>query len=76
MFNVHFLTLPLTEESIPHHSQLISEGYKLASSQSRSEDVCYLLISGNELKLNCSSLNIVSDEVISNLDVFRIVMEN
>jgi hypothetical protein len=71
-----FLTLPLTKESVPHHSQLISEGYKLASSQSLSEDFHYLFISGYKLKLNYPSLNIVPDEVISNIDVFRLVMKN
>jgi hypothetical protein len=72
----YFLTLPLTEESVPHHSQLISEGYKLASSQSLSEDVHYLLIGRYKLKVNCPFLNIVSDEVIYNFDVLGPVMEN
>jgi hypothetical protein len=45
----NYLTLPLIEESVSHHSQLIYEGYKFASSQSLSEDVCYVLINGYKL---------------------------
>jgi hypothetical protein len=70
------LTLPLTKESVPHHFQLIFERYKFSSPQSFSEVFCYLLNNGYKLKLNCPSLNIIPDKVISNLYVFRPVMEN
>jgi hypothetical protein len=52
------------------------KGTNLPLPKSLSEDVHYLLISGYKLKLNCPSLNIVLDEVISNLDVFGPVMKN
>ena len=61
--------LPLTEECVLNHSQLVFEEDKLASPQRLRQHVCYLLISGNVLKHHCPSLNIVLDEMIPDLNV-------
>jgi hypothetical protein len=69
------LTFPLTEESVTHHSKLVPEKYKLASSQCFGEYVCNLLLCRYALYLHSSSLNIVMDEVIMNIDMLRPVMK-
>ena len=69
-------TFPLTEESVFHHSHLVSEMNMLPSSQRIRENICYLLISRNVLQLYNSSLNIVFDEVVFDLNVFRPVMKH
>ena len=61
--------LPLTDEVVLHHSQLVPEKDKLAPPQRLRQYVCYLLISGNIPKHNCPSLNIVSDAMIPDLNV-------
>jgi hypothetical protein len=66
----NFLTLPVTKEGVTHHSQLISEVNKLVFSQTLYENVFYLLLCGYVLKLNYSSLNIFSDEMVFDLNVF------
>ena len=62
-----FLTLPLTEENVLHHSHLVPEKCMLPSQQGLRENVRYLLISGYVLKLYKSSLNTISNEVVPNL---------
>ena len=52
-----------------HHSQLVSEEDKLAPPQIIRQNVCYLLIYGNILKHHYPTLNIVSDEMIPDLNV-------
>ena len=42
-------TLPLTEEVVLHHTQLVSEMNKLSSSKRLRQDIRNLLISGNVL---------------------------
>ena len=71
-----FLTLPLTDESVPHYSHLVSKIDMLASWQGLCENVGYLLISKYVLKLHCPFLNIVTDEVVSDPYVFSPVMKN
>jgi hypothetical protein len=68
-------TLPLSEEDILHHSKFISKEDKLALYQGFGENVCNLLICGDVLELDCALLNLVSDEVIPDLNMFRPVME-
>ena len=65
-----FLTLPLTEESVLHHSHLVPKKYILPSWQGLRENVRYLLISGYVLKLYSSSLDTVSNEVVPDLYMF------
>ena len=72
----NILTLPLTEEGVLHYTQLVSEFYKLSFFKSLRQNVRYLLSCGHILKLNCPSLNPIMDEVISDLNMFRPVMEN
>ena len=72
----NFSTLPLTEEAILHHSHLVSEMNMLPSSQGLRENVCYLLISRNVLQLHNSSLGIIFDEVVSDLNVFGPFMKH
>ena len=71
----NFSTLPLTEECVFHHSQLLYELDILPSTQSLRENVSHLLICQNILQTNNTSLNIIPDEVISNLNVLRPVMK-
>ena len=75
----HFLskisTLPLTEEDVFHHPHLVFEMNMIPSSQIRHENVCYLLINRNVLQLYNSSLNIVFDEVVSNLNMILHIMK-
>jgi hypothetical protein len=66
----------ITKEGVTHHSKLIPEKYELAFSQIFSEYVCNLLICRYVLYLNCSSLNIIQNEVISNLNVLRPIVKN
>ena len=72
----NFLTLPLTEESVIHHSHLVPEMYMLTSWQGLHENVCYLLISGYILKLESSLLNTITDEVLPDLYMFRPIVKN
>ena len=72
----NFSTLPLTEEGVLHYTQLVSELYKLSFLKSLRQNVRYLLSCGHILKLNCPSLNPITNEVISDLNMFRPVMEN
>jgi hypothetical protein len=70
------LTLPHTEENVTHHSKLVPEKYKLFSAQFLGEYVCNMLLCRYVLYLHNSYLNIVMDEVITNLDMLRPVMKN
>ena len=62
-------TLPLTEEVVLHHTQLVSKKNELASSKRLRRDICNLLISGNVLQLHSSFLNIITDEMVFDLDM-------
>ena len=62
-----FLTLPLTKESVLHHSHFVPEKYMLSSWQGLRENVCYLFICGYVLELYSSPLNTISDEVVPDL---------
>jgi hypothetical protein len=64
---VQTLTLPLSEGDILHHTKLVLEVNKLRSRKRLGENILYLLISGYVLKLHCSLLHHVSDEVIFDL---------
>ena len=62
-------TLPLTEEVVLHHTELVSEMNELSSSKRLHQDICNLLINGNVLQLHSSSLNIITDEMVPDLDM-------
>ena len=62
-------TLPLIEEVVLHHTQLVSEINKLASSKRLRLDICNLRISGNVLQCHYASLNIISNEMILDLNM-------
>jgi hypothetical protein len=68
-------TLPLSEEGILHHSKYISEEYKLSFLQGLGQSICNLLICGNILKLHCSFLDPILNEVIFYLNMLGPVME-
>ena len=72
---VQILTLPLTEESVLHHSYLVSKIDMLAPWKRLRENVRHLLISRYILKLHCSLLNPITYEVIFDLYVFSPVMK-
>jgi len=59
-FLIKILTLPLTDESVTHHSKLVPEKYKLPSTQCLGEYVCNLLLCRYVLYLHNSSLNTIS----------------
>jgi hypothetical protein len=58
-------TLPLSKEGILHHSKFVPEEHKLPFNQGFGQNIYNLLICGNILKLHCSLLDPISDEVIS-----------
>ena len=62
-------TLPLTEEAVLHHTQLASEMNEFAYSKRLRQDICNLLISGNVLQFHSSSLNIITDEMVLDLNM-------
>jgi len=68
-------TLPLTKESVPHNTQLVSEMDMLAPWERLRENVFYLLVRGNILKFHNSLLDPISDEMILDPNVFGPVME-
>jgi hypothetical protein len=68
-------TLPLSEEGILHHSKFVPEEHKLPFNQGFGQNICNLLICGNILKLDCSLLDPISDEVIYDLNMLGPVME-
>ena len=72
----NFSTLPLTKEVVLHHYHLVSEMNMFPSSQRLRENVNHLLLSRYVLQLNNSPLNIISEEVISDLYVFRPIMKH
>jgi hypothetical protein len=55
---------------------LLDQEHKLPFDQIFREDVYNLLICRNVLKLHNSSLNIVPDEVIPDINMLRLVMEH
>jgi hypothetical protein len=68
-------TLPLSEGGIICHAKLVPEGYELFPRQRLGQDIYYLLIYKNVLKSCSSSLDCISNEVISHLDVLLPVMK-
>jgi hypothetical protein len=75
MPDVETSTLPLREGHILHHTKIVSEVYKLHPRQRLDENVSNLLICGYVRELYCSLLHHVSDEVIFDLNVLRLVMK-
>jgi hypothetical protein len=73
---VHKSTLPLTEEGVPHQAHLVFEKDMFAPWQGLGENICNLIICRNVLKLNDPSLNPISDEVVSDLNMLRPVMKH
>ena len=67
-------TLPLTEESVSHQANLVSEVDMFAPWHVLRENIFNLIISRNILKLYCPLLNPIYDEVVSNLYMLRPVM--
>jgi hypothetical protein len=68
-------TLPLTEESVLHHSLLVSEVDMLSPWKKLRENVYNFLICRYVLKLNCPSPNPFTDEVVYDLYVLGPVMK-
>ena len=69
-------TLPLTEEGVPHQAHLVSEEDMVAPWQGLGENICYLNICRYILQLNCPSLNSVTNEVVPDLNMLRLVMKH
>jgi hypothetical protein len=70
------LTLPLSKEGILHHSKFVSEKDELALHQGLGESVCQLLICRNILEFDCSLQHHVPNEMVSDLDVLRLVVKH
>jgi hypothetical protein len=68
-------TLPLREEGILHHPKYDSKEHKNLFPQGLGQNICNLLIYGNILKLHCSFLDPIPDEVIYDLNMLGHVME-
>jgi hypothetical protein len=68
--------LPLTEESIYHQAHLVYEMDMLSPWQGVGENIYYLLIILNILKLNYPTLNPISDEMIYDINMLRPVMKH
>jgi hypothetical protein len=73
---VQISTLPLTEEGVPHQAHLVSEEDMLAPWQGLGENICYLIIYRYILQLNYLSLNLVTNEVVPDLNMLRPVMKH
>lgn len=69
-------TIPLNEGGILCHAKLVREVYELCPRQQLNQDICYLLICRNVLKSYSSFVDHISDEVISHLNVLRLVMKH
>jgi hypothetical protein len=67
--------LPLSEEGILHHFKFVPEEHKLLFNQGLGQNICNLLICGNILKLDCSLMDPVSNEVIPYLNMLGPIME-
>jgi hypothetical protein len=68
-------TLLLSEEGILHHSKFVPEEQKNPFNQGFYQNICNLLICGNILKLDCSLLDPVLNEMISNINMLEPIME-
>jgi hypothetical protein len=69
-------TIPLSEEGILHHFIFVPVEYKLPFSKGFGQNVYNMRICGDVLKLDCSHLNLVSNEVIYDLNMLGPVMEH
>jgi hypothetical protein len=69
-------TLPLAEESVLHHSHLVSEVDKISPWKILCENVFNFLINRYVLKMNCSSLNPITYEVVFDLYVILHMMND
>jgi hypothetical protein len=58
-----------------HHSSSVFEEHKLPFIQGIGQNMCNLLICGNVMKLHCSLLDPILDEVIYDLNMLGPVME-
>jgi hypothetical protein len=68
-------TLPLIEKGTFHHSNSISKEQKLSFLQGLGQNIYYLLIYGNIMKLHCSLLDPISNEVAHDLNILGPSME-
>jgi len=68
-------TLPLSEEGIMHHSKSVSKEHKHPFLQGLGQNIYNLLICGNIMKLHFSLLDVISNEVIFDLNMFGPVMD-
>ena len=69
-------TLPLTKESVPHNTHLVSEVDMLAPWERLRQNVFYLLIRGNVLEPYNFLLDPISDEMILDADVLGPLMKH
>ena len=71
-----FLTLPLNKEGIQEQPQLIPELHKTVYAKCLGENFRHLLICLSVLQLDGSSLNTISQEVVSDVSAFASIMEH
>ena len=63
-------------ERVLDHPHLLSEVSEFNLTQSLCEDICHLFPCRSVSQLYCSPLDIVPDEVVPNVNVFRLVMKH
>jgi hypothetical protein len=69
-------TLPLKVQFQLHHSKHAAESVMLLNSQDLGEDVSNLILCADINKINLTCQDLLPDEVIMNLNVFRPYMKH
>jgi hypothetical protein len=69
-------SLPLLREVLSDYTKLVSEVFKLHTRQRLGQHICNLLICANILELYNSSLHHITNVVIPDLYVLRLIMEH
>ena len=72
----HGLITSLWRDLDLENTKLLPEVFKLYSGQWLCQNISYLFVRRNILELHCSPLHNISDIVILNIDILRLVMEH
>jgi hypothetical protein len=68
--------LPLSREVVSDYTKLVSKVFKLYTSQRLGQHICNMLIRANILELYSSSSQYITNVVIPNFYVLRLIMEH
>jgi hypothetical protein len=69
-------SLPLSREVLSYYTKLVSKVFKLYTRQRLGQQICNLLICANILELYNSSLHHITNIVIPDFYVLRLIMEH